>query len=70
MGLLIIAFLLLCLVEGQAQTVTTNEDENGKIAGTVVDAQTGRPIIGANILLVGFSNGDATGINGIMPLLI
>jgi len=36
----------------------------GKIAGNVTDKQTGEPIIGVNVLLVGTNYGAATNING------
>jgi TonB-dependent receptor len=37
---------------------------NGSIAGTVKDAQTGEPLPGANILIVGTSIGAASNLNG------
>jgi len=36
----------------------------GKIAGRVVDAETGNPLIGANVIVVGTSYGSATDMNG------
>ncbi len=36
----------------------------GDVKGTVVDAETGEPLIGVNIVLEGTSRGDATGIDG------
>ena len=36
----------------------------GKLSGSVKDAQTGEPLVGANILIVGTDLGAATNING------
>jgi len=36
----------------------------GKISGTVIDAETGEPMIGANVILVGTQTGAATGEDG------
>src|SRR5512146_2427337 len=36
----------------------------GKIAGTVLDAQSGQPAIGVNVLLVGTMLGASTGVDG------
>ncbi len=36
----------------------------GKISGKVVDAQTGDPVIGASVVIVGTSSGAATDLNG------
>ena len=38
------------------------EKAKGKISGTIVDAENGEAIIGANVLIVGTSRGDATDI--------
>lgn len=38
--------------------------QTGKIAGSVVDAKTGKMVIGANVLVVGTARGDATDLNG------
>jgi len=37
---------------------------SGKLKGKVTDQQTGEPLIGANVLMVGTSFGAATNING------
>jgi hypothetical protein len=42
----------------------------GRIKGTVVDLQTGEPLIGANVIVVGSSIGAATDANGEFVLLI
>ena len=41
----------------------------GKISGTVIDAQTGEPIIGANVVLEGTSQGSATDIDGFFMIV-
>jgi hypothetical protein len=38
--------------------------QNGRISGTVTDKQTGEPLVGANIIIVGTSFGAATNVNG------
>src|SRR5699024_6343210 len=48
----------------QAQQAPAQPPSGGKIVGSVVDAQTGKTIIGANILVKGTSRGDATDLNG------
>lgn len=45
-------------------TTLTALGGNGKISGTVVDAETNEPLIGANILIVGTSMGAATDVEG------
>ena len=37
---------------------------NGKISGKVVDRETGEPLPGANVIIVGTSYGSAAGVNG------
>src|SRR3990172_1917161 len=41
----------------------------GKIAGTVVDAQTGEKIIGANVVIVGTTQGASTNVDGYYVIL-
>ena len=41
-----------------------SESQYGKIVGKVVDAETGETIIGANVVISGTSQGDATDIDG------
>ena len=36
----------------------------GKLAGTISDAETGEPLIGANLIIMGTSMGAATDIDG------
>lgn len=57
---LFIAFLSISHL-GLAQTKSS---ETGKISGKVVDAQSGETIIGANVVITGTSQGDATDIDG------
>src|SRR5574338_1078731 len=38
--------------------------QTGRISGKVIDQQTGEPLIGANVLIVGTSWGAASGVNG------
>jgi outer membrane receptor protein involved in Fe transport len=52
-----LVFLLALSMQAVAQTP-------GKISGTVRDAQTGEPLIGANILLVGTSQGASAQLDG------
>ncbi|MCH8124554.1 TonB-dependent receptor [candidate division KSB1 bacterium] len=46
-----------------------NFGETGKIAGRVVDGQTGDPIPGANVIIEGTTQGAATDINGYYTIL-
>ena len=43
--------------------------QTGKIAGKVVDRETGEPLIGANVIIVGTSLGDATDLDGNFVIL-
>lgn len=61
--LFIILFAFLMLVAG-AQAATT-----GKINGLVLDAETGDPMIGVNVMLAGTSLGAATDIEGYFTIL-
>ena len=38
--------------------------QNGSISGRVTDADTGDPLVGANVIIVGTNLGAATDING------
>ncbi|MBN2089177.1 TonB-dependent receptor, partial [candidate division KSB1 bacterium] len=51
-------FVLLCLPQTLPAATT------GKIAGKVIDQQSGEPLIGANVSIVGTSYGAATDFNG------
>ncbi len=51
--------LLLCLVVLKVQAGTT-----GKIAGMVVDRETGEPIVGVNVFIPGTNLGASTNLNG------
>jgi hypothetical protein len=44
--------------------ILTFAQSDGRIMGTVTDAQTGEPLIGANVIIVGTSLGAATDVNG------
>ena len=52
--LLLILLLPICIYSG-----TT-----GKLAGTIKDAQTGEPLVGANVIIEGTNFGAATNVNG------
>jgi outer membrane receptor for ferrienterochelin and colicin len=56
------AMLLLCLISSLLSTIVFAA--NGTITGSVKDAQTGEPLPGANILIVGTSLGTASDLNG------
>lgn len=56
-SMLIFSFILLTSTEALAGIT-------GKIAGKVTDAETGEPLVGINILLVGTNSGAASGIDG------
>ena len=58
----VLLFLLLLSLTALAGTV-------GKIKGNVTDLQTGEPLIGANVLVVGTSFGSATDVNGEFTIL-
>lgn len=61
-GLLLI--LLLFVFNPSARAAAT-----GKIAGRVINAKTGEPLPGANVLIVGTSKGAATGLEGYFTIL-
>ena len=52
--LLLILLLPICIYSG-----TT-----GKLSGTIKDAQTGEPLVGANVIIEGTNFGAATNVNG------
>ncbi|MBK7106920.1 MAG: TonB-dependent receptor [Ignavibacteriae bacterium] len=58
-----ILFLLFAL------TTSIFSSTTGKIRGTVVDSQTGEPLVGVNIILKGTTLGAATNINGVFIIL-
>lgn len=43
--------------------------QTGRIQGTVTDAQTGQPLVGANVLIVGTTMGAATNLEGYYSIL-
>lgn len=61
----VLFFLTLILAYGSPGWAGTT----GKIAGTVVDKETGQPLIGANIIIEGTSLGAATDVNGHYTIL-
>lgn len=54
-------FLGLFSVDALAQS---SENESGSIVGKVVDSETGKEIIGANVIITDTSTGDATDVDG------
>ena len=46
-----------------------NAGTSGKISGKITDRETGDPLPGANIVMVGTSLGAAAGINGTFTIL-
>ncbi|MFH5832007.1 TonB-dependent receptor domain-containing protein [Halalkalibaculum sp. DA3122] len=53
-----------CIFISQLSFAQTKKTATGKISGKVVDAQSGETIIGANVVIAGTSQGDATDIDG------
>ena len=64
MNRLPILLLLLSLL-----TISTFASTTGKIRGAVVDAQTGEPLIGVNVIVKGTTLGAATDVNGVFIIL-
>ncbi len=62
--LIILSFLLNCFIVFQIMAGTT-----GKIAGHVIDKITGKPLMGADIIVVGTPFGTATNVNGEYTIL-
>lgn len=61
-----IIMVAICLFAqaGYSQNTISKKSDKGKIAGKIVDTQTGETIIGANVIVTGTSQGDATDIDG------
>ncbi|HOJ18252.1 MAG TPA: TonB-dependent receptor [Ignavibacteriaceae bacterium] len=59
--ILLISLLMIAGLHGQGQ--------RGKLTGTVKDAGTGEPIVGANVMLVGTTIGGAADLNGKFSIL-
>ncbi len=53
-------FLLILLISG----ITVHAGTTGKIKGTIIDSETGEPLIGANVIILGTSLGAATDLDG------
>lgn len=62
MSLVLFIFLLFSAAVAQAQEIT--------VQGTVTDAQTGKPVVGVNILVAGTSTGTTTDIDGHYSLTV
>ncbi|MBU2444962.1 MAG: TonB-dependent receptor [Bacteroidetes bacterium] len=60
----ITAWISLIIVLFLFYSVPTLSQTTGKISGKATDAETGEPLIGANVLIVGASRGAATDIDG------
>ncbi|MCL4278338.1 MAG: carboxypeptidase-like regulatory domain-containing protein, partial [Ignavibacteriaceae bacterium] len=58
-------FLLLLLISGHVIYAGTT----GKLSGSVKDSQTGEPLVGANIIIVGTEFGAATNLDGNFVIL-
>ncbi len=56
----IFTLIVLCSIVGTLTLAQTT----GRITGKVIDQQSGEPLVGANILIVGTSYGAATDVNG------
>lgn len=65
MRLLLAALLLLPLATSGQEA----DSETGRIAGVVTDAETGEPLVGANVWLVGTTLGAATDVEGRFRIL-
>lgn len=61
-SLLLFFFPLFALSQSSSNT------EKGKISGKVIDANTGEPIIGANVSITGTTKGSATDLDGIYTI--
>ena len=53
-------FLLILLIS----SITVHAATKGKIKGSITDADTGEPLIGANVIIQGTSQGAATDLDG------
>jgi outer membrane receptor protein involved in Fe transport len=53
-------FLLILLIS----SITVHAATTGKIKGTITDSETGEPLIGANVIIEGTSQGAATDLDG------
>ena len=65
--LLFVLFTIL-LISGQKNWSTENFYASSSISGSVVDAVTSEPLIGANVLVVGSQIGSATNVDGVYSL--
>lgn len=66
--LLILTFFL--VNNGYAQSTSNDRQTSFTVSGTVTDAQTGDPLVGVNILVVGTSMGGITNVNGHYSLTV
>jgi hypothetical protein len=61
--------LIILVIAGLMSVAGVWAGTTGKIAGTVTDAKTGEPILGANVVVAGTSFGSATDENGQYTIL-
>ncbi len=59
------ALLLAVVFHSFSLSVKAQSDDSGTITGKVVDAESGEPIIGANISITGSTKGAATDLDGV-----
>lgn len=64
--IIVFTVVIICSISSASDA----QSNTGKITGTVVDAKTGEPVIGANLALEGTSNGAATDIDGKFTLKV
>jgi hypothetical protein len=57
-------FLIIILITATIFTKIFAQESTGSIYGKVIDAASKQPLIGANVIIVGTTLGDATNING------
>ena len=55
---------LLGVVRPESSGLVLAQQTGGRIVGTVIDAETGEPIVGANVVVVGTTRGAATDVDG------
>lgn len=60
----VLALFLLASLASAQTSVSADSVQTGRISGLVSDAETGEPLIGANVYLVGTQIGAATDIDG------
>lgn len=63
------AFLLLIMLFFAAGMVRVSAQTGGKVTGTIRDQETGEPLIGCNVVLMGTSMGASTDLDGVFFVL-